>query len=524
MGTGLALALALVAVAACGDDATNTTGAGGGGAGGGGAASSGGEAGAAPGVGGVGEGGGDTGTGGASTGPVTLDLASALDAEGEGSVSVEVSVDGAREITITLGGAERVIAIDVAGAAVAIELDAEASTQAVDVGVAPAPFAAREGGQWLRPRPVGSRDVVLRLEGSGVVTITASAHGAPAPAVRRERSLAWTEAELLDDPSVVGAARVLGAIAEDGHGGRLLDGWFRRFATTIHSERAGPAQLMDQIAAEQGADPSLWDLDALPFRITGVHDRLDLAARGDGCGELRVSMASIDPVVAPLHALFLFRQEPRDDDVAPDGALHCLGTARRWARLSAMDGEPFLEAARAWLDEAITFETFLLAETVELTVSPWEWRQWERVGPDTLENPPLFQTVASSELNAPGALRDDFLGFVAERADALAARAEPIPERFRRPSARVPPSAPAERLSLEGLDAAVREQHPDLARAIEIVGCPTCHTETAEFVQTSVDREFSPFYDAELDARAARLDRLNAGVDEPPPPFGPLQE
>jgi hypothetical protein len=161
---------------------------------------------------------------------------------------------------------------------------------------------------------------------------------------------------------------------------------------------------------------------------------------------------------------------------------------------------------------------------VELTVSPWEWRQWEPVGPDTLDNPLLFQTVATAELNAPGALRDDFLGFVADRAAALDDRTEALPERFRARSARVPPSAPAERLSLEGLDPEVASAYPDLARSIEIVGCPTCHTETAEFVQTSVDREFSPFYDAELDARATRLDRLNAGVDEPPPPFGPLQE
>ncbi len=516
VGTGLALALAAAAGGCADDAAADAAGSGAGAATAGSAAADSGS--------GVGGSGGDAGSGGAEDGPPILDLAAALDAGGEGSVTAEVTVEGAHAITLALGGAERVISIDVAGAPVAIDLDAEASSQAIDVGVAPALFAPYDGGQWLRPRPVGRRDVVLRLEGSGAVTVTAHAHGPPVPAARRERSLVWTDDALLDDPSVVGAARILGAIAGDGHGGRLLDAWFRRFATTIHSERAGPAQLMDQIAADQGSDPSTWDLDALPFRITGVHDRLDLAARSGGCGELRVSMASIDPVVAPLHILFLFRQAPRADDVAPDGSLHCLGTARRWSRLSALDGEPFLDAARAWLDEGIAGPSFLLAETVELTVSPWEWRQWEAAGADTLDNPPLFQTVASASLNAPGALREDFLAFVAERADALDARTEPLPERFRARSARVPPSAPAERLSLDGLDPEVAGAYPDLARAIEIVGCPTCHTETAEFVQTSVDREFSPFYDAELDARATRLDRLNAGVDEPPPPFGPLQE
>jgi hypothetical protein len=309
----IGLAVVLASIAACGDGAASTTTSGAGGA-----AASGGEAGAAPGAGGAGDGGGDAGAGGAPTGPVTLDLAAALDDGGSGAVSSDVTVDGTREITVTLAGAERVIELDVAGAAVAIELDAEPSSEAVDVGEAPAPFATYAGGQWLRPRPVGSRDVVLRLTGTGEVTVTASAHGAPVPAARRERSLVWTDGALLDDPTVVGAARLLGAIADDGHGGRLLDAWFRRFATTIHSERAGPAQLMDQIAAEQGSDPSSWDLDALPFRVTGVHDRLDLAAQSGGCGELRVSMASLDPVVAPLHVLFLFRQEPRPDDAAPD--------------------------------------------------------------------------------------------------------------------------------------------------------------------------------------------------------------
>lgn len=426
---------------------------------------------------------------------------------------------------IRLGGAERIVEIDaVHQAPIEVEIDADPSLEAVDVGAAPAPPVARPGGTWLRPRPVGARDPLLHLRGSGEVTLRAWSRGRPVPAVRRERSLAWLDPAVLDDPTIVGPARLLGAIGSDGHGGRLLDAWFRRFATTIHSERAGPAQLMDEIAATEGADPSAWDLDALPFRVTGVHNRIDLAAQAGGCGEVRVSLASTHAVLAPLHLLFLFQQPARDDDVAPDGTVHCLGTTRRWARLSALDGPAFVDAARTWLEGAIAGEAFLLAETVELTVSPWEWRQWAMVGPDQLDNPPLFQTVASAEVNVPGPLRDDFLAFVADRAASLDARTELLPARFRRASARVPPGAPAERLSLDGLDPALLAAYPELARNVEIVGCPTCHTETAEFVQTSVEREVSPFYDAELDARAERLDRLGAGVDEPAPPFGPLQD
>ena len=64
---------------------------------------------------------------------------------------------------------------------------------------------------------------------------------------------------------------------------------------------------------------------------------------------------------------------------------------------------------------------------------------------------------------------------------------------------------------------------PDLRGNIEIVGCPACHSADAEFVQTRPDRTFSPFYDKELDARAAHLLTAHAG-EGADVPFGPLQE
>jgi hypothetical protein len=335
--------------------------------------------------------------------------------------------------------------------------------------------------------------------------------------------LVWTDAAIVDDPSIVGLGRVLAAASSDGHGGVLLDRWFRRFATTLHSERAGPAQLMDELAAQQGSDPSAWDLDALPFVVTAVHNRHDLAERGGGCGELRVSLASTHPTYAPLHLIFLFRQAPRADDLGPDGSTHCLGTARRWARLSSLDAAAFVSAAATLLDEVLAFDRFLLAESVELTVSPWEWRQWAPVSVDELDNPPLFQTVATPLLNQPGALRDDFLGWVGDNAQALADRSVEIPASYRPASAQAPPSVPLEPLDLSGLDAAIASAFPNLAHDIEIVGCPTCHTDDANFVHTTVQRTFSPFYDRELDARAVRIDALNRGESQPTPPFGPLQ-
>lgn len=53
-----------------------------------------------------------------------------------------------------------------------------------------------------------------------------------------------------------------------------------------------------------------------------------------------------------------------------------------------------------------------------------------------------------------------------------------------------------------------------------MIGCPRCHTDNADFVQTGIDRKPSPFYDRELDARTARLDALAGGEWPQAVPFG----
>jgi hypothetical protein len=425
-------------------------------------------------------------------------------------VELEVAVDGALSLAIELDGAARVIEVQVASdGGVCAELD----------GIA----AAACGEAWFRPRPVAADRAMLELVGDGDATVRVWARGAPVPSARRERSLVWTDGAVLDDRSIVGPARVLAAASDDGHGGRLLAAWLERFATTSHSERAGPALFYEQLQEQLGDDPAAWDLDQLPFMVTGVHNRLDLAERSGGCGELRVSLASVDPIYAPFHLLFLFQQPAADDDVAPDGTVHCLGTARRWARLAALDGAELVAAARAWLDGVLTHDHFLLAESVELTVSPWEWRQWLPASPSgELDNPPLFQTVDVERLDQPGPMRDDFLAFVAENAEALAARRAVIPDRFRPRSARVPPGAQRQTLDLTGLDPAVLARYPSLAADIEIAGCPACHTTEDQFVQTSVERTFSDLYDRELAARGERIDLMNSGDVPDAVPFGPL--
>ena len=268
------------------------------------------------------------------TGRITVHVSDFVDETGEGSLTIDDVGD--REIEIFLDGASRVL-----------ELDA----RAISATLEDAGGESYEGGVWFRPRPFDADAVVLAPEGATTVTI--SVRGAPPPEVVREKSLVWIDPAIVDDPAVIDLARVLTAAAPDGDGGAFIDAWFRRFATTLHSERAGPAQLMDALADNLGSDPSSWDLDALPFKLTAVHNRLDLGARNGDCGELRVSFESTHAIYAPLHILFLFKQIPREGDIAPTGEVQCLSTARRWARLSALEGEAFVEAASAMLDDTI---------------------------------------------------------------------------------------------------------------------------------------------------------------------------
>jgi hypothetical protein len=378
-------------------------------------------------------------------------------------------------------------------------------------------LAADEPG-WIAPRPLASGTHSLVVDGASRVVV--ASHGAPVESVLSERSLTWVDPLLLDDRAVAGLGRLMPLVARDGHGGALFESWLRRFGTTAHSERLGPSQLADAIAAEQGTDATRWDLDALPFVVTAVHNRLDLAGP-ERCGELRVSLGSVHDSYQPFHLIFLFAQAPLPGDRSPGGRLHCAATARRWARLS--EASDFHERARALLDEALVRERFLIAETAEFITAPWEWRQWLPNDDGTvLDNPPLFQAVDIPRLNAAGPDRTDFLAFVAANAAALDARELLLPERFRSPSARANAGVPWVPLNLDGLDASVASTYPQLRQHIEIVGCPACHAIDGDFVQTRVNRTFSPFYEKELPARADFLVAAANG-ELPRALFGPLQ-
>jgi hypothetical protein len=432
----------------------------------------------------------------ATSEPLVIELA--------GDSTHTFTVDGQREVRIATQ-APVVVEAWVAGGEI-VDLPAEQR-------------AAGASAAWLVPRPI-TDEVSFTIAGSGDVTLEVWARGEPPPPARRERSAAWFDPALLDDPSVLSLGRLLAAIADDAHGGALLDRWFRAFAAGPGAGRATFAQFLAEVAVAQGADPRRWNLELLPFRVTGVHNRHDLAA-GEHCGELRVSVASTHSTFSPVHLIFLFRQAPKPDDVTPAG-VHCRGTARRWAELARLEPAAFAARARALLAETITHDGFLLAESVELSLSPWQWRQWVRDAAGQLVNPALFQTIDVARVNAAGPVRDAFLAAVAANADAIAARTWTVPPAFRSQVAEVQPSAKAPLVDLSPLGD-VLARHPELPRALGMIGCPRCHTDDADFVHTAVDRRPSPFYDRELDARTRRLDALARGEWPPAPAFGPLQ-
>ncbi|MFT3709671.1 MAG: hypothetical protein QM817_18750 [Archangium sp.] len=340
-----------------------------------------------------------------------------------------------------------------------------------------------------------------------------------APEITIGRSLFWNDAGVLDDPSVISFAKVMSLAADDGHGGALLSQWFHRFNTTQHSERALPAQFIDAVTTAQGSDPRAWDLSVLPFKVTGIHNRIDLArlVPGGHCGELRVSVSCTDVTLQPFHALFLFRQPLEADDVEPGGRVTCAGTARRWANLSALDDASAVSQLRVLLANGFTHQRFLMMETVEFTLAPWEWRQWLPAGDGGVDNPALFQQLDIERLNTAGTLRDDFLAWVNQNAAELDARRVEFPERFRVQSIRV-----NQGVARVPLDVPANASLPNLRKELEIVGCAACHTADAEFVQTRTDRSVSRFYEKELTARAAHLKKLANG-EAPSAPFGPLQ-
>ena len=378
--------------------------------------------------------------------------------------------------------------------------------------------------RWSAPRsyPAGPIELTLRSEaGPGAdVHLTIEDLGPPPVEIVREDSLVWTTSPLVD---LCDLACLMAAIAWDGHGGALFQDWFLRFATTAHSERLGPTLMLESYAAALGPDPTAWDLSVLPFIVTGVHNRFD-RHNATHCGELRVSLASTDPLHKPFHLIFLFAMPPLPGDASPSGALHCTATTLWWARLGALTDAERLAAATERVHQVFTAEHFLAAESLEFLVSPWEWRQWFLTGEGAeqrLENRPLFQTVDIPRLNAPGADRDAFLDYVASNAEALRERRAELPEAFRSPSARLNQGVPWIPLDLSGLPATAGDVTM-LRQAIEQIGCPGCHTADAPFVQTDEERLFSPFYDKELDARAVAL-KASASGPTGAPPFGPLQ-
>jgi hypothetical protein len=339
--------------------------------------------------------------------------------------------------------------------------------------------------------------------------------------VKYDHSLFWNDGGVQDGPGGLSFAQLMAIAAGSGNGGPLLNQWFYAFRNNGVSERDQSAQTLLQYFGS--ADPSTWDLTQLPFRVTGVHNRIDKAsyAAGGNCGELRASVASTDVTLTPFHMLFIFNQPAGPGDTEPDGSVSCVATARRWAAMSLLDGDPLQVAMQQAFTAGFTHDRFALIETVEQAPSPWQWRQWTQqmdpsgVLPFILDNPPMFQ---QPDLTMSGAALDGFLTWVYANAAELDARKVLIPPMYCGKVAQMTQGQPLATLPIDG-----GTQYPHLRQNIEIVGCPACHTADAQqFVQTSAERVPSAFYVKELKARATNLESLARG-EKPVVPFGPLQ-
>jgi hypothetical protein len=356
--------------------------------------------------------------------------------------------------------------------------------------------------------------------GAARIRITLTVRARPPEAVIG-RSLAWTQPALLDDPDVVGLGRLLEVLAGD-EGGPFLDRFLRSFARTAHSERPALAQLADDLREDFG-EPAMWPLDELPFRVTGVHNRLDLRTDRH-CGELRVSLAATLPELGPFHLLFIFEQPASPEDRAVTGTVHCEERAARWAQLAEATSDQLETEARAILDEMLQPERFVLVETLERTVGAWEWRQWAPEDGDamSLVNPPLFQTLDVPRLNRDGPERRTMLRFIEANAEPIMEQRAHLPAELRPRSAQAIEGIERASLDLSGLPGSLDATR--IETQLDRMSCPGCHHRAPTFLQTSVDRQLSPFYERELEARREALNALWLVPPPPPSTLGALQD
>jgi hypothetical protein len=375
------------------------------------------------------------------------------------------------------------------------------------------------GQQGMAPPDAGTPDA--GTPDSGTPDAGVPDAGYTLPAVKYDHSLFWNDGGPQDGPGGLSFAHLMATAAGSGNGGPLLQSWFLGFRYSTY-ERDQPSQSLNDKFSDAG-DPSTWDLTQLPFRVTGVHNRIDKAdyRNGGNCGELRASVASTDVTLTPFHMLFIFNQPAGPGDIEPDGSVSCVATARAWADMSLLDGDALQVAMQQAFAQGFTHDRFSLIETVDQSPSPWEWRQWTQqpdpsgVLPFILTNPQMFQ---QPDLSMMGSLLTDFLNWVETNKADLDARRILIPSQYCAKVVTMNQGQPLVTLAIDG-----GSQFPHLRQNIELVGCPACHTaDSMQFVQTSSERVPSSFYVKELQARATNLESLARG-EKPFVPFGPLQ-
>lgn len=397
---------------------------------------------------------------------------------------------------------------------------------------------------WIGPRVYKRGGHVLKVTATEDTYVSVLIHLQGAPLDAKVLGVAISNQAYTQQAFYSGMHGVLNALSDDGHGGRLLAHWLESFGQG-DDPRTGPAGLLAKLKADFGDNPAQWQMAMLPFRGVTIDNRIDLMDGATHCGEVHYVLTSTAAGFEQLNFNFRFLQVPQHGDRAPTDAktLHCMETARDWAKIGQPVTQDSGDPTDERLTEVLTRMNFKSVQTSEAlgTSGDWQFREWVRqrnpddatvaVLPSVFTPILLEHTVNVAAVNTAGATRDAFLAYVTQNAAALTARRASIPAEYLARSSRLQENAwtahTNEKVDLTGVDAAILQANPTLRPSIEVVGCAGCHgaSSTAVHARTTgltTGLNESEFLRLEIAERLAFLKKLQVGP-MPVQPFGPMQ-
>lgn len=395
---------------------------------------------------------------------------------------------------------------------------------------------------WISPRVYKRGSHVLKVTAKEDTHVDVLVHLQGEPAIPTDMSVAIERPVYTSQSWYSGIHGMMGLVADDGHGGRLLEHWLASMSQG-DGARAGPGQLLAKLKQDHGDDAAKWVMSSLPFRGVIITNRIDLLD-GVNCGELHFVVTSTAAGFEKLNFRFRFVQPPQGADVSKFGTLHCMRTARDWAAVGTQPNpDDPVDLADDRLTTVLTRVNFKSVQVSEAigTDGDWQFREWKRTAnpdsgtlavlPNVLAPITLEQTVDVAKVNAAGTVRDQFLAYVSENAAALTSRRSVIPEAYRTQATHLQENAwtnhTNQKVDLTGVDAAILAANPTLRPSIEVVGCSGCHGASASAVHVrttgpQTDPDKSAFLREELRLRKAFLTALQSGPVARPA-YGPMQ-